>query len=81
MGQTIQSFPASTPTVDISKLNPVEELSGETAKAYYFRATARHMAGRYEEAVADYGKALELDPTMVIAGKLQKVTARKLNAK
>lgn len=81
MGQTIQTLPAGTYSVDIASLNPVEDLSGETAKAYYFRATALNNAGRYEEAVADYGRALELDPMMVIAGMLQRVTARKVNAK
>ena len=81
MGKTVKIFPASTSTVDIASLNPLEDLFGETAQAYYFRATARNTAGRYEEAVADYGKAFELDPTMTVAQKLQRVTARNLNAK
>ena len=81
MGKTVKTFPAGTYSVDLATIDPLEDLSGETAKGYYFRATARDGVGRYEEAVADYAKAFELDPTMIVAQKMQRVTARKLNAK
>ena len=81
MGQTIKHFSASTSDVDLSSLDRVEQLSGETAQGYYFRATARYKVGRYREAANDYGKALELDPTMTVAGELQRVAMRQLNAK
>ena len=81
MGQTIQKFPARTSPVDLNTINPQEDLAEESAQAYYFRATARYVAGRLQESIDDYDKALELDPNMIIAGKLSRVTARELNAK
>lgn len=65
-----------------SILNQPEKLLAKTGQGYYFRAIARHKIGRYkEEAAADYGKALELDPTLAIAEQFQQISLRKMNEK
>jgi tetratricopeptide (TPR) repeat protein len=49
--------------VDRHKVISGEHLPMENANGYLIRASQRRVLGRHEDAIADYNRALELDPS------------------
>jgi Flp pilus assembly protein TadD len=54
-----------------------EYLIEESATGYGKRGSARYNKGRFDEAIADFDKALELDPTITSCWLLKGLTYRK----
>ena len=75
-GTTVAKFIEIGSPVDLLK-DKAEHLIAESAIGYGRRGGARYDRGRFEEAIADFEKSLELDPTASAIWLQKAVTHRK----